>query len=73
MPRIIVADYSPGEPETLWHYAPVAAFRSIIESKTLWASDTLCMPDTTEFSYPREVLVRVIERMDAVSDSSYER
>ena len=31
------------------------------------------MTDVTEFSYPREVLVRVLDRMDAASDSSYER
>lgn len=73
MSGIIIATYSPGDPETLWHYAPVPAFQGIIESRTLWASDTLCMSDPTEFSYPREVLVRVLERMEAISDSSYER
>lgn len=73
MSGVIIATYSPGDPEPLWHYAPVAAFRGIIKSRTLWASDTLCMIDPTEFSYPREVLVRVLERMEAISDSSCER
>lgn len=73
MPGLIVATHSPGHPETLWHYTNLICALGIIESQTLWTRDTRRMADTTEFAYPRGVLVRVIERMDEASDSSYER
>jgi len=69
---IILCGDGPGPPETLWHYARVGAFPAIVRSRSLWASDTLRMTDTTEFSYPREMAGRVIEQMQAVSVSSYD-
>jgi hypothetical protein len=73
MPGVIIARYTPGPPETLWHYTSAPGFRGIVTSRALWASDTLRMTDPTEFSYPREVLVRVLDRMEAASDDGYER
>jgi hypothetical protein len=72
MAGIILCPDGPGPPVTLWHYARVVGFPEIVRSRSLWASDTLRMTDTTEFSYPRDVAATVVERIQAVSGSSYD-
>lgn len=59
----------PDLPRTLYHYSSGDGVRGIITSKTLWATDWRYTSDKTEFSYPREVLGRVAERMKATDAS----
>jgi hypothetical protein len=72
VPGVIAASFSPGPPEILWHYASAAGLNGIVESKTLWASDTLRMTDPREYSYSREMLLRVIDRMKMNPASPHE-
>jgi hypothetical protein len=58
-------------PTTLYHYSTFDVVRSIIVSKTLWASDWRYTSDKTEFSYPRQVLGRVVKRIEASAESDY--
>jgi hypothetical protein len=60
-------------PNTLYHYSGVDGIRGIIGSKILWASDWRYARDRTEFSYPRQVLARVAERMSATTTSDAAR
>jgi hypothetical protein len=63
----------PAPPITLYHYSGVDGMRGIFGSKTLWASDWRYTSDTTEFSYPRHVLAKVVERMSTTASSDAAR
>jgi hypothetical protein len=54
---------TPDLPENVYHYSPFGGTVGVIESMVLWASDWRRLRDTTEFSYPREILARVVDRM----------
>lgn len=72
--RIVIANYEPGWPETVWHYSSMDGLRGIVQSRALRATDTRRMKkDPTEFLYPRRVAIRVVKRLQEVSNSSYER
>jgi hypothetical protein len=42
-------------PSTLWHYTSYAAFRDILNSKTIWATDYRFLNDREEFGHCRKL------------------
>lgn len=50
-------------PEVLYHYCPAEAFKSIIESKSLWLTDSECMNDYTENKLFLEYIRRALEEL----------
>jgi hypothetical protein len=56
-------------PENVYHYSDASGAVGIIESMVLWASDWRHLSDPNEFSYPREVLARVVDRMRSTTTS----
>jgi hypothetical protein len=61
------------DPQVLYHYTSLHGLLGIIESQALWASDTRYLSDHSEFSYPREVLARVVEKAREYSTSGNAR
>src|SRR3712207_6443485 len=53
-------------PPLLYHYTSEAGFRSILESRTIWASAVADLNDEIEVRYPRSFLRATVERAYAV-------
>jgi hypothetical protein len=49
----------------LYHYSKAAGGLGIVESMTLWATDTRQMRDLTEVSYARSILARAVQGVSA--------
>lgn len=51
-----------GRPDnpTLWHYTTADGFLGILEQKELWCTNLLCMNDSSELKYSRELFLELI-------------
>jgi len=52
----------------LWHYTDFAAFKSIVEKGTMWASNLQYLSDTAEFNYTLELIRETLETKGVIPD-----
>jgi hypothetical protein len=57
----------PTPPEILYHYTTAQAFREILNSHTIWASDIRYMNDASEVAHASNILKSVIKDKDAMT------
>jgi hypothetical protein len=57
--------YEPVPTRTLFHYASMAGFKGIVESRRMWATHMEYLSDAAEFKYAERLLLSEIERRRA--------
>jgi hypothetical protein len=60
-------------PKSLYHYTTLHGFKSIIESRTLWATDYRYLNDTKEISYGVSLISERLAHFNAQSDNPNSR
>lgn len=55
----------PNDPRVLYHYSTTAGGLGIVESMTLWTTDTRQIRDLTEVSYARSILASAVQQVSA--------
>ena len=64
---------TPRIPETLYHYTSIAAFRSIIETKKLWATASTHLNDITEVAHAGDLLGKILGKFAGSINDKKER
>jgi hypothetical protein len=58
-------------PEILWHYTSYEAFRNIIESRSIWATDYRFLNDSEEVIHSRNLAYELIEELPETVGRGY--
>ena len=58
-------------PQKLWHYTSMQGFRGIVESKTIWATDTRFLSDREESIHAHKIANELVEETPEFGDKGF--